>query len=210
MQVTLSGKQLDISDALKQHTSDTLTTTVLKYFDNAIDGKVVLSQDPHHKFQKFRSDVSVHIGHGIYIRSHAIADDPYAAIDTSINKVEKQLRRYNNRLNDHHLKQASRQEMEEMLIAQQYTLSKDDIETEEMEQPKNGNGLDTQPIIIAEEQTNIPTLSVRDAVMRMDLVDAPAFMFRNPNHGGVNIVYHRSDGNIGWIDLKSSESGNVN
>lgn len=57
-----------------------------------------------------------------------------------------------------------------------------------------------QPIVVAEMQTNIDTLTVSEAVMRMELAELPALMFRNRAHGGLNLVYRRKDGNVGWVD----------
>lgn len=56
------------------------------------------------------------------------------------------------------------------------------------------------PIVVAEMQTSVETLTVSEAVMRMELAEKPALMFRNGAHGGLNLVYRRADGNIGWVD----------
>jgi hypothetical protein len=55
-------------------------------------------------------------------------------------------------------------------------------------------------MIIAETTTDIPTTTVSEAVMRMDLANQPVLMFHNSAHGGLNVVYRRPDGNVGWID----------
>ena len=104
--------------------------------------------------------------------------------------MEKQLRRYKRRLKDHH---RSRAEPVELSGASSYILASE-TEGEESEP-------DTlQPIIVAEMETKIPSLSVGEAVMQMELTGSPVLVFRNEGKDGVNVVYRREDGNIGWID----------
>jgi ribosomal subunit interface protein len=64
--------------------------------------------------------------------------------------------------------------------------------------------LSTEPVIVAEMDTTIETMSVAEAVMRMDLAELPALMFRSGAHGGLNMIYRRPDGHVGWIDPKGS------
>jgi hypothetical protein len=140
----------------------------------------------------FRADISVHPIRGVLAKGSASADDAYAAFDAAVERIAKQLRRYKTRLNDHHKGRGS----EESIPAQQYVIA---AETEEEELPEQG-----QPVIIAELPTEIGTMSVSEAVMRMDLADVSALMFRNRANGGLNVVYRRTDGNIGWIDPQNT------
>jgi hypothetical protein len=104
--------------------------------------------------------------------------------------MEKQLRRYKRRLKDHH---KERPEPVELLGASSYILaSESDSDAQEPET--------LQPMIIAEMQTKIATLSVGEAVMHMELAGAPVLVFRKEGKEGLNVVYRREDGNIGWID----------
>jgi hypothetical protein len=104
--------------------------------------------------------------------------------------MEKQLRRYKRRLKDHHRERA---EPVELMGASSYILaSENDSDTQEPDS--------LQPMIIAEMQTSIATLSVGEAVMQMELAGAPVLVFRKEGNSGLNVVYRRDDGNIGWID----------
>jgi ribosomal subunit interface protein len=182
MQILVNGKQLDVGAALRSHVEDRLTSGVNKYFSNPIDAHVVLSREGH----SFRTDCSVHVGAGITVQGHATGDEIYACFDAAAERVEKQLRRYKRRLRSHHKNPS------ELRTAPYYVISPED---ESIEDPKNG-----QPMIIAETTTDIPTTTVSEAVMRMDLANRPVLMFHNSAHGGLNVVYRRSDGNVGWID----------
>jgi ribosomal subunit interface protein len=184
MDISINGKGLDIGDALRGHVGTALTSIVGKYFPRAHDAVVTVSREAH----LFRADVTVHPTRGFVVQGRAAADDAYAAVDGAVERIAKQLRRYKRRLNDHH----GRRPAEEGMPAQQYIIA---AESDEEELPAEG-----QPAIIAEIATEIATMSVGDAVMRMDLADAPAMIFNNKATGGLNVIYRRADGNIGWID----------
>jgi ribosomal subunit interface protein len=184
MNLTIKGKGVDIGDALRGHIEGELGDVVDKYFARAHDAAITISREAH----RFRVDIAVHPMRGINLQGRGAAGDAYAAFDAAVERIAKQLRRYKRRLNDHH---KGRPE-DETLPAQQYIIQP---ESEEEELPAEG-----QPAIIAELTTEIATLSVSEAVMRMDLADVPVLMFRNRAHGGLNVVYRRLDGNIGWID----------
>lgn len=189
MQLTVRGKQIDVGDALRTHVSDALTSTTAKYFHNAIEANVVFSRNAH----LIRSDLSVHVGRNILLQSNAEAESPYHAFDAAANKLAKRLRRYKRRLRDHHNGEA-----QPALAAQAYILEAESEELHEGEEP-------TQPIVIADVSTSIESLTVLQAVMRLDLGDLPALMFRNQAHGRLNMVFRRSDGNVGWVDPKGTE-----
>ncbi|MEH6524764.1 MAG: ribosome-associated translation inhibitor RaiA [Sneathiella sp.] len=190
MHVIVKGKQIDVGDALRVHIEDALIAGVSKYFDNAIDAQVTLSKKNHN----FHTECSVHIGSGIDVTASADHVDPYGSFDTAAERVEKQLRRYKRRLKSHHGKE--RYQAKQSLAAQSYILAP---EPEEIEVEVEAND-DWQPIIIAESSADIPNCAVGEAVMRMDLANLPAMMFHNSQTNGLNVVYRRQDGNIGWID----------
>ncbi len=136
----------------------------------------------------FRVDISVHAGRGMLMQGRGDADEAYAAFDGALGRIAKRLRRYKRRLCNHHKARGA----EETLAAQQYIIA---AESEDEEVPE-----EAQPAIIAEMAHEIATLTVGEAVMRMDLADAPVMMFRTRGHGGLNVIYRRDDGNVGWID----------
>jgi len=195
LQTTVTGQQIDVGDALRSHIEDAIEATTEKYFSDAIEANVVLSRESF----RIRATINMHVGRGINVRAQEEADDAYAAFDVALAHLAKRLRRNKRRLRDHHNKDREavigNAEFPEYVIAPQP--EDDDV----AEAPAADN-----PIIIAENQTVIESLSVSEAVMRLDLADAPAFVFRNAKHGGLGVVYRRNDGNIGWIDTPESES----
>lgn len=190
MQLTVKGKQLDVGDALRTHVADSLNAIVGKYFNKPIEANVVLTRDAH----LYKADIQVHVGRGIVLQSAGEATEPYPAFDSACDKLAKRLRRYKRRLRDHH----SADNGAEALPARYQILEAEaDDHHDEAGAPADGI---QQPMVVAEMETSIATLSVSEAVMRLELAQAPALMFHNGVHGRLNMVYRRTDGNIGWVD----------
>lgn len=187
MQLTVTGKQVDIGDALRGHVEASLRSILAKYFKTAIEAHVVVAKEAH----LIRAETSLHIGRGIVVNGSAAGADAYAAFDAAAERVAKQLRRYKRRLRDHHAR--IHEPAEPVESARDAVLAPIPEEAEE----ENPTGA---PAVIAEISTDLPRLTVGEAAMRMDLADAPVLLFRNRSHGELNLVYRRSDGNIGWVD----------
>ena len=186
MRYQISGKQIDIGDALQTHVKQELGEAVAKYAQRPTDALVVFSKSGH----EFVCEATVHLSTGLTASAKAASTEIYGAFDACSNKMEKQLRRYKRRLKDHHKERA---EPVELFGVSSYILaSSSDADEQE---PETLN-----PMIIAEMQTKIATLSVGEAVMQMELAGAPVLVFRNEGKNGLNVVYRREDGNIGWID----------
>ncbi|HEX9646283.1 MAG TPA: ribosome-associated translation inhibitor RaiA [Alphaproteobacteria bacterium] len=188
MQLLVSGKQIDVGEALRQHVEDRLTAGVSKYFDRAIEAQVQFSKARH----LYRADISAHVGRGVSLQAHAEADDIYPAFDAAAARIEKRLRRFKRRLNDHHGRKTEPAPAE--TPARQLVLAPEGESEPAPEQEPEG------PVTIAETTTSVHTLTVSEAVMRLELAELAVLVFRNSGHGRLNVVYRRDDGNIGWID----------
>lgn len=187
MRYQISGKQIDIGEALQTHVKTSLGTAVSKYSDRPTDATVIFSKSG----AEFVCEATVHLSTGLTASAKGHAHEIYAAFDAASEKMEKQLRRYKRRLKDHH---RDRQHPVESLDAPMYVLAASGYDEDDPEP----EGL--QPIIVAEMEMKIPSLSVGEAVMQMELSGAPVLVFRNEKHSGVNVVYRREDGNVGWVD----------
>ncbi|WP_417449049.1 ribosome hibernation-promoting factor, HPF/YfiA family [Kordiimonas sp.] len=187
MDINVTGRKMNVGEALTSHVEERLETVAEKYFSRTIDATTTFVKEGH----IYRVDISVHAGQGVNLQARGEADEPYAAFEAAAEKVEKQLRRYKRRLKNHH--HAPQREVA-MELARDSVIA---LEQEDDEPAPNGH--DDQPIIIAEGKKEIPLVSVGDAVMLMDLADANAFVFRNRKSEALEVVYRRQDGNIGWI-----------
>ncbi|MBW6506467.1 MAG: ribosome-associated translation inhibitor RaiA [Rhodobacteraceae bacterium] len=189
MRYQISGKQLDIGEALQSHVKTELGETLDKYSQRPTDATVVFSRVTH----EFLCEISVHLSTGLTAAAKGTASEVYAAFESCREHLDKQLRRYKRRLKDH---VRNHPDPVEFGAAGMYVLA-----------AEAGNG-DSEPeslapVIIAEMQAQVPTLSVGEAVMQMEIAGSPMLVFRNEKHGGVNVVHRREDGNVGWIDPRN-------
>jgi ribosomal subunit interface protein len=189
MQLTVSGKQIDLSDALRVHVEQHLDVITHKYFDHALEAHVTFSKARSF----FTCDINVHAGRGITVRGEGEAGDAHAAFDDAAEHIATRLRRYRRRVSAHARDTSSRAKPEP---GRQYVLTAETFT--ELEPQNDAEAL--HATIVAESDASIETLSVRDAVMRLDLAFQQVLMFRNFKNGLLNVVYRRADGHVGWID----------
>ncbi|MGJ8610734.1 MAG: ribosome hibernation-promoting factor, HPF/YfiA family [Octadecabacter sp.] len=190
MRYQITGKQIDIGEALQTHVQTELGEVFNKYAGRPTDANVIFSKSGHEHV----CETVVHLSTGLTAQAKGHDTEIYAAFDSAAEKMEKQLRRYKRRLKDHH---KDRSQPVELSDAGSYILASNN-ESDEQEP----DGL--SPVIVAEMEAKIPEISVGEAVMQMELANAPVLVFRNEGHSGVNVVYRREDGNIGWIDPRNT------
>ena len=183
MGLRISGKSVDIGEAFRGHVEAKIGDALEKYFDGGFTGHVTVEREG----PGFKTDCAIHLDTGIVLKAEGRAQEVYQSFDIAAERIDKRLRRYKRRLKEHHHKWRG-----DGIPATEYVLAAPD---EEAESAPEGD-----PAVIAEQATNLETMTVGGAVMAMDLTDAPVVVFRNAGHGGVNVVYRRSDGHIGWID----------
>jgi len=183
MSVRVSGKNMDVGDALRTKAEDHIDEAVTKYFDGGYDGHLTLE----HEGSGYRADCAIHLDTGVILQAHANAADPIAAYEMMAANIEKRLRRYKRKLKSHR-----RVKDGDDIAAQSYILAAPEGE-EELEE-------DFSPPVIAESTSSLKQMSVGEAVMELDLAGSDVIVFRHAGHGGLNVVYRRADGNIGWID----------
>lgn len=187
MDIRVSGHQVELGEALQRHVEDRLGQIAQKYFERAISAGVTFGRGPH---DSFTCDIISHVMAGLVLKGHDAAQDAHIAFDRAADKIEKQLRRYMRRLQDHHVAaQASLKEEE----AAYTVFDGGDLDSEAVE----------APTIVAETRVDIPEASVSDAVMLMDLRNTPALLFKNSGTGRHNMVYRRTDGSIGWVEPRA-------
>ncbi len=190
MQYQISGKQIDIGEALQTHVKEEFDSVARKYAERPTDAMITFSRSS----SEFVCEATIHLSTGLTASAKGRAHEIYAAFNQCSAKLEKQLRRYKRRLKDHHRERA---QPVELSGASSYILA--GSENVEESEPET-----LQPMIIAEMEAKILSLSVGEAVMQMELEAAPVLVFRNEGHSGINVVYRREDGNIGWVDPKNT------
>lgn len=199
MSIQINGHHFDLGDALQTHIKDRIDVITDKYFGRLVNVSVNMTKETK---SLFKTHISMTIGKDVHVSSTSSEYDVHASFDTAADKVAKQLRRYKRKLKDHHEQMEAAEEHK----VPEYTLNLslqdsqiDHLTDEEIE-------AQDEPVIVAEMTTNIQTMSVSDAVMRLNLSGNNAMMFRNSKGGGINMVYVRQDGNIGWVDPNVAQS----
>ncbi|MDR7124186.1 ribosome-associated translation inhibitor RaiA [Pseudotabrizicola sp. 4114] len=191
MRYQISGKQIDVGEALQTHVKSELGEVVEKYAQRPTEAVIVFSRVAH----EYVCETVIHLSTGLTAQAKGHATEIYAAFESCREKMDKQLRRYKRRIRNHH---TSRTTPVEFGGASSYILAP----TEDAEDVEPDS---LQPIVIAEMETKIPSITVGEAVMQLELGGQRMVVFRNEGHGGVNVVYRRDDGNIGWIDPRNSK-----
>jgi len=196
MHIIISSQHIQLHPNVHKYVEDKLINIVTKYFEHAISSHVNFVE--HNKIIECSISVNDGIKKHLLLFAHSSSDDIYASCDLALAKLEKQLRKYKSKIKNHHNKiKASSLEISES--ATKYILSP--IPSEE-ENFIESNEEEDNPLIIEERNIEIGTLTVSQAVMRMDLQSLPALMFKNSKTNKMNIVYYRRDGNIAWIEAK--------
>lgn len=201
MELAVHGKQMNVGESLRGHVKDKLEDLSTKYFNHTTYASVTFSRDGH-GHQQTKAHITIQLGKNIMVMADAIETDPYVAFDAAAAKAGKQLRRYKRRLRDHHSRIEQTPESE-ILKARDYVLASE--QDTEGEAPESSG----DPVVIADMATSIQSMSVSEAVMRMDLSGQPALLFRNASHGGLNMIYRRSDGHVGWVDPENEKCASV-
>jgi ribosomal subunit interface protein len=210
MQVQVSGKQVDVGEALGSRISQELEEGVGKYFERGgQDAEVVVSKDGH----GFKVDCWVRLASGESLVTSGLGGDAHSAFTDSLDKLEKRVRRYKRRLKDHHIGpkglSPEKTEMAAASVARSIVLrNPDDVEDEVF---GDAGAPDEPPpvgMVIAETQSEIRTITVGRAVLELDMTGYPLVLFKNAAHGGLSVVYRRPDGNVGWIDPERTQGLN--
>ncbi len=188
MALRVSGKNIDIGDALRGRIEDKVAEIVAKYFDGGYEGHVTVEPEG----TAFRTECSLHLDTGATIKTTALDHDAHQSFDGAADRLERRLRRYKSRLRSGRVAEARLASNEAAVAAAAFVLASPE---EHDDVP-----VDYSPLVVAETATKVKTMTVGMAVLELDLSEAPVVVFRNAAHGGINVVFRRPDGNVGWVD----------
>jgi len=186
MEIRVSGHQVDTGDALRTHVETRLHAIADKYFSRSLSAHVTFGRGQHGN--GFSCDIIAHVMHGVILKGSGQAMEAHPSFDQAAERIEKQLRRYMNRLKSR------------TPVVQPLELVDDNAGYTVFEAPREEEAIGDSPVIIAETRVDVPDASVSDAVMMLDLRNTTALLFRNSGTGAFNMVYRRNDGTIGWVE----------
>lgn len=202
MQIRVIGAHTDVGQSLTQYVEENLTKAVKKYFDHAVSAEVHFAKDGH--IFKVTLVVNEGVKGGIVVKSDGEAGDAYGAFNEACERSAKQLSRYKRKIKNYRRYGAGLKSLEpnyKALDATKYVLPPLNYDVfAEMESEEAEEKIDESHKIVAEKTTEIEELSIDEAIMKMDLANLPALVFMNSKNKRINVVYHRKDGNISWID----------
>jgi ribosomal subunit interface protein len=199
MPFRVSGKNIDIGEALRARVNERVVDATSKYFDGGFSGHVTIGKEGF----GFRTECVIHLDSGIVLEADAMAADAYSSADHAAERIEKRLRRYKRRLKGHQGHGGNNNAHDSNSItAQSYVIATPEHESDD-------DAAEFTPVIIAESTTALKRLSVSEAVMELDLTGVAVIVFRHAGHGRVNLVYRRPDGHIGWVDPPAIDAKNV-
>ena len=184
MNIHITGRHMETGAALQAHVETRLHESVSKYFERSAEINVTFSKQGH----EFQAACALHLDSGLYLHASGAAQDVYACFDQSIGKIEKQLRRYKRRLKNHH---------DQKRLAASIEAPMKIIAPESQEEVP----FEFTPVVIAESKKQVSQLTVSEAVMQLELGEDDFVLFKSAARPDLNIVYKRSDGNIGWLEL---------
>lgn len=186
MTVTISGKNVDVDAKLRSHVEARMDEAVTKYFDGGYKSQVVFEKEG----PGYRADCTVHLDTGIVLQASGAAQECLFGFEQAADRIEKRLRRYKRKLKDHYVGAGISKEEAASAAYTVFATPEPEVELE----------ADAAPVVVAETSKPIKTMTVSMAVMQLELVDAPVVVFRNAANGGINVVYRRADGHVGWVD----------
>lgn len=184
MTIQITGKNVEVGDAFQSYAGDKIRSVLQKYLAREVDGHIRLERER----EVFKTTCSVRLTNGLLLEAHGEGADAYGSVDSAAHRLETRVRRYKGRIKNH--SSATRRKVD--IEARDYVVSLNDHDEPEQDE--------ANPLIIAEGQRNIGHMTVSEAVLQLDLSEASFMIFKNAAHGGLNVVYRRNDGHIGWID----------
>ncbi len=187
MTFQITGKNVEVGDAFQTYAGDKIRTVLQKYLAREVDGHIRLERER----ELFKTTCSVRLKNGLLLEAHGEGADAYGSVDSAAHRLETRVRRYKGRIKSHSSAAAAARRKVDIEATDHIVSLSDDDEPEQDE---------ANPLIIAEGQRNISHMTVSEAVLQLDLSEAPFMIFKNAAHGGLNVVYRRNDGHIGWID----------
>jgi ribosomal subunit interface protein len=194
MTLRVSGKNVDIGESLRTHVVGRTREAVEKHYAGTFAGHVTVEREG----SGFRAETALHLSSGVTLQAVGTSSDPYHACDQAILRIERRLQRYKRKLKD--VKGGPSAAGPTTIDANSRSIESPvhilELPPRDLEEVPE----DYAPVVVAEDTATILSRTVSEAVMDLDLTDKPFVVFRNAGHGGINVVFRRHDGHVGWID----------
>lgn len=198
MSLQVTGKNINVGETFRSYVADKLDAAIEKYLGKFVAAHVRVEKERG----RFLTSCSVRVRTGLMLESSGEGTDAYSSADAAFEHLEKRLRRYKRRLKNRHHGDVANGAEASGIEVNDFVVELSD--KDEGAGNKSKKGSQDSPLIIAESARTLLSVPVSEAVMRLDLTEEPFLVFRNAGSCEVNVVYRRTDGNIGWIDAATS------
>ena len=189
MNIKIVGKNIELGESFQAYSSDRIGEVLQKYSYDAVSAQITLEK----RFGNFKAKLRVYLKNKMELDSTGRGKDANTSYDDALEHIEKKLRRYHRRMKSHRNPDSKNvKSTNEPLMIYQSVLNSGEDEIDI-------NNTDSMPVV-AELSYKIEELTVEQAVIRLELENESCIFFRNASHSGLNLVYYRKDGNIGWVD----------
>jgi len=222
MQLSVTFRQMEATDALKDYARERMER-IKKYFPDPIAVHVVMSTE---RGYKHRVDVTMQLHNGLTVAGREASDSMFSSIDLVTAKIERQVRRYKEKLRTHKARSTltpvpwshtvvteSEQAGDEVAeaapshIAVGAALAAAAPEITPAPVPADASALAADaPQVVKTKKLHANPMSVAEAIMQLNLLDHVFLVFRHDETGRVNVVYRRDDGSYGLIEADAPEA----
>jgi putative sigma-54 modulation protein len=181
MRISVVGRNYEVSDAVHHYLEERLAR-IRRHFDRVMDASVVLAVEKYRQ----RAEININVNN-VNMRGEGETNDMYTSIDQAVEKIDRQVSRYKDKLNSRKHRHAAVNEEGLPTV------------THELLEPDAGELEEHERRVIQTERHMVKPMSLDEAVMQMDLLNADFYVFTNAGTDKLNVVYRRVDGNVGWI-----------
>lgn len=193
--ITFTGRHIQITDALKAYALEKMSK-IERISDRIID--VVITMDTQ-KIEH-RTDIQMKVGH-LLIRGHSVSTDMYASIDQAVDRIQRQMRRYKTKIQDHHAKSLAVVDINVNVVRPHFLDDTNVINDEIEEETQRRLEDEYRPHeIVSNETVPLKTLTYDEAIMKMELSGATFLVFRGETDMKLKVIYRRNDGHFGIIE----------
>ena len=192
MNFKIFGKQVKVGETFSKYAELNLLESIQKYFPNPISSIISVSKNN----KLFHIIIVLHINKKMEFTAQSSGQTAKLAFNETLEKLSKQLRRYKRKIKNYKNNNKAKS-----LNAQFHIINEPPTSISKQKETNY-----QEPLIFAELDTEIEELTVIDALEKMKMGNISALMFRNKKHSGLNMVYKRDDGLIGWVDPRGNRN----
>jgi len=199
MQISTTFRHMEASQAVREHAEERLDR-IRKYFHrDPLNAHAVFSVERNHNHT---AELSITLPTGLAVQARETTDDMYSSIDLAVARIERQVRKWKDKIRDHKPHGDAGFDVRERVLP-----------AESLEPPPTamgGVGRKPTPVpsappapeikVIREQTFTVRAMRVEDAVMQLNLLENSFLVFTNIDTKGISVVYRRQDGNYGLIE----------